>query len=134
MAHDSQEGLTLEPGPWGEDAAHWLARALATATIESLRKQWEAGAALYRIKHGAQTVGAFLLRIDSTTKGPQGVIVAAAAELNGVDMMASCLESIESIFVGVASVRFHTQNPAVARKMARHGYAPQELICVKGMA
>jgi len=130
MAHDAQT-LRLEPGAWGEDAAHWLAKALASATLDDLRTQWEQGASLFRILCGEQLVGAFLLRVDQTSQGPQGVIVAAAAELAGVDMIASCMPAIEGMFQGVRSIRYHTQKPAIARKMARIGYGAQELICVK---
>jgi hypothetical protein len=130
MAHDSQ-ALTLVQGAWGEDAAHWLAQALASATLADLHMQWEQGASLFRILSAEQLVGAFLLRVDQTSQGPQGVIVAAAAEMAGVDMIASCMPAIEGMFKGVRSIRYHTQKPALARKMARIGYRAQELICVK---
>jgi hypothetical protein len=133
MAHDSQE-LTITSGAWGDDAAHWLAKALASATLAELQKQWERGASLFRIHCGSELVGAFLLRVDQTGQGPQGVIVAAAAELAGVDMIASCMPAIEAMFQGVRSIRYHTQQPALARKMARIGYRAQELICVKEIA
>ena len=133
MAHDPQE-LSLVPGEWGDDAAHWLGRALASATLQDLHKQWLHGAKLYRIMHEGECVGAYLLRVDSTARGQQGVIVAAAAELRGVDMIQTCMPAIEASFCGVSSIRFHTAKPAVARKMARMGYGPQELICVKEIA
>ncbi|WP_427773631.1 hypothetical protein [Comamonas thiooxydans] len=133
MAHDPQK-LSLVPGEWGADAAFWLAKALASATLLDLKRQWQQGTKLYRVMHESACVGAFLLRVDSTAKGPQGVIVAAAAELDGVDMVQTCLPAIEARFCGVRSIRFHTAKPAVARKMARMGYGPQELICVKELA
>lgn len=133
MAHDPQK-LSLVPGDWEDDAAHWLGRALASATLKDLHHQWLHGAKLYRVMHESACVGAFLLRVDSTVKGPQGVIVAAAAELDGVDMVQTCLPAIEARFCGVRSIRFHTAKPAVARKMARMGYGPKELICVKELA
>ena len=86
MAHDPQK-LSLVLGEWGDDAAHWLGRALASATLQDLHKQWLHGAKLYRIMHEGECVGAYLLRVDSTARGQQGVIVAAAAELRGVDMI-----------------------------------------------
>lgn len=133
MAHDPQE-LSLVPGEWGADAEFWLAKALASATLQDLHKQWQHGAKLYRVMYGPECVGAYLLRVDQTDNGPQGVIVAAAAELQGVDMIQTCMPAIEARFCGVKSIRFHTAKPAVARKMARMGYGPQELICVKEMA
>lgn len=133
MAHDPQQ-ISLVPGEWGVDAEFWLAKALASATLQDLHRQWQNGAKLYRVMHGPECVGAYLLRVDSTPNGPQGVIVAAAAELDGVDMIQTCMPAIEARFCGVRSIRFHTAKPAVARKMARMGYGPQELICVKEIA
>ena len=126
--------MSLVPGEWGDDAAHWLGRALASATLQDLYRQWQHGAKLYRVMHEGECVGAYLLRVDQTNNGPQGVIVAAAAELGGVDMVQTCVPAIEARFSGVRSIRFHTAKPAVARKMARMGYGPQELICVKEIA
>ncbi|MEG0923297.1 MAG: hypothetical protein RSG22_18050 [Comamonas sp.] len=133
MAHDPQQ-ISLVPGEWGVDAEFWLAKALASATLLELQRQWQNGAKLYRVMYEGECVGAYLLRVDSTARGPQGVIVAAAAELAGVDMIQTCMPAIEARFCGVKSIRFHTAKPAVARKMARMGYGPQELICVKEIA
>lgn len=132
MAHDKE--ICIAAGAWGEDVEPWLAQALATATLQDLRSQVQAGAALFRVLHKGQTVGAFLLRVDKTEQGPQGVIVAAAAELQGVDMIATVMPVIESKFQGVGSIRYHTQKPALVRKMARLGYMAQEVICVKAVA
>lgn len=130
MATDPQ-ALTLEAGDWAPDAEIWLAQALASATLDDLRRQWEQGAQLFRVKHQGSTVGAFLLRVDQTARGPQGVIVAAAAALQGVDMIDTCMPAIESMFKGVRSIRYHTKQPALARKMARIGYQASEIICIK---
>lgn len=126
MAHDSQ-ALTIEAGDWGPDADVWLSKALAHSTLDDLRGQVQAGASLFYFKHEAVTVGALLLRVD----GDEGVIVAAAVELSGVDMMGTCMPAIERMFIGCKTVRYHTNNPAVLRKMARHGYRPREIIAVK---
>ena len=130
----NHQEISIAAGPWGQDVEPWLAQALATATLQELRHQHEAGAALFRVMHGEDVVGAFLLRVDSTEQGPQGVIVAAAAELAGVDMIATVMPVIESRFRGVRSIRYHTQKPALVRKMARLGYRAQEVICVKEIA
>ena len=133
MAHDPQE-LTIEPGPWSDAAAHWLDQAKGAATLADLQEQAETGAALFYVKHQGATVGAFLLRVDQTASGADGVIVAAAAELRGVDMIASCLPAIEEKFIGCTAVRFHTGNPALARKLARSGYVGAEIVCIKTKA
>lgn len=133
MAIDATREMTIEPAGWSAEAESWLSQALTTGTIESLRRQHEAGAVLFYIRCEGATVGAFLLRVDDTPRGPQGVIVAAAASMRGVDMVATCMPAIESRFVGVTSVRYHTAKPALARKLAALGYAAREIVCVKDL-
>lgn len=129
MAHDKE--VSIAAGAWGADVEPWLAQALATSTMQDLKKQHQDGAVLFRVLSEGQTVGAFLLRIDDEPTGKQGVIVAAAAALGGVDMVHTVVPIIESRFVGIASIRFHTQSRALVRKMQALGYAQQEFICVK---
>ena len=131
MANDTQ--ISISPAEWSAELAFWLGQALATATLQDLQKQIEAGAKAFAIYAGGQMVGAFLLRVDATSKGPQGVIVAAASSVPGVDMTVSVVPVIESLFTGVQSVRFHTAKPAVARKMRGLGYRQEEIICVKDL-
>lgn len=132
MAHDKE--ISIAAGQWGQDVEPWLAQALATATLQDLRNQVQAGAVLFRVLHAGATVGAFLLRVDDTPQGKEGVIVAAAAALDGVDMIATVMPIIESRFQGVRAIRYHTRKPALVRKMARLGYMAQEVICVKAVA
>lgn len=131
MATDTAQTLTIEPGPWTDEAAHWLQQATGAATLADLQKQATAGAALFYIRHQGETVGAFLLRIDQTASGDEGVIVAAAAQMAGVDMIESCMPAIEQKFIGCKTVRYHTGKPALARKMARRGYMPCEIVSIK---
>lgn len=131
MATDTAQTLTIEPGPWTDEAAQWLDQAKGAATLVDLHQQATAGASLFYVRHNGDTVGAFLLRIDQTASGPEGVIVAAAAKLDGVDMIESCMPAIESKFVGCRLVRYHTGRPAIARKMARRGYVPCEIVSIK---
>ena len=132
MAHDKK--ISVVAGPWGVDVEPWLAQALATATVQDLQEQHKAGAVLFRLLDGAQLVGAYLLRVDETKQGKQGVIVAGAGKCDGVDMLATVIPVIEQCFSGVRSIRYHTQKPALVRKMARQGYRVQEVICVKEIA
>lgn len=131
MAHDQTQNLSIEASAWGPEAAEWLERAKGAASLADLHAQALAGASVFLIRHEGQTVGAFLLRIDQTDGGPEGVIVAAAASLHGVDMTATCLPAIEQKFKGCKTVRYHTGHPALARKMIRHGYMPAEIVSIK---
>lgn len=130
MANDPQ-ALSIEPGPWGPEAELWLEQATASATIADLKAQAEGGGQVFYIRHNGRTVGAFLLRVDMTASGAEGVIVAAAAKLGGVDMTATCLPAIESRFHGCQRIRYHTESPALARKLGAWGYKAREIVCMK---
>lgn len=131
MAHDSQT-LTFNPSTWGEDSARWLSQATGADTLNDIAGQVQSGGAfLFHIQHGGAVVGAFVVRVDDTATGPQGVIVAAAARLQGVDMLATCLPAIEGMFKGCKSIRYHTNRPALARRMAAQGYRAAEIVSIK---
>lgn len=129
MAHDAT--LTVRPAPWGADAERLLPAALAGASLADLRDQVEAGARLFHVCAGDAVVCAFVLRVDQVKDGSEGVIVAMAGALDGVDLVDTCLPVIEGLFCGVRRYRFHTARPGLARKMARHGYAAREIISYK---
>lgn len=131
MAHYPQT-LTIEPGPWCADADRLIGLSVQHATAADIRHQVEQGGArLFHIKHAGTIVGAFVIRVDSLPGGDEGVIVAAAGNLPGVDLTASCMPAIESMFVNCRTIRYHTAQPALARKMARMGYVPREIVCFK---
>lgn len=131
MATDPQT-LTFEPAQWGSDSEPWLYQATGPDSLTDIREQVTSGAArLFNIRAGAEVVGAFVLRVDTTARGPQGVIVAAAAKLHGVDMIASCLPAIERMFVGCTSIRYHTTRAALARRLAGMGYRAAEIVSIK---
>jgi len=130
MANDAQK-LSIQPGEWGPEAERLLPLALQYATLKEIRAQVENGARLFYVTQGAETVAAFVLRVDHTAEGSEGVIVAAAGKLKGGDLMATCMPAIESLFIGCKSIRYHTARPAVARKMAMLGYRPAEIVCTK---
>jgi hypothetical protein len=131
MAHD-QKTLTLEAGTWGPEADRLIALAHQYATPSQIRHQVEQGGArLFYVMDEGHIVGAFVLRIDSTPEGAEGVIVSAAGHVDGVDLIATCLPAIERLFVDVQTIRFHTASPALARRMAAMGYGAGEIVCRK---
>jgi hypothetical protein len=131
MAPDAQ-ALTLAPGAWSPAVGQILAPALPYANVAELRHQIDhLGAVLYLVHHDGAVIGAFVLRVDTLSDRFEGVIVAGAASLAGVNVMASVLPAIESLFINCQTVRFHTAEPAVARKMARLGYVAREIVCTK---
>jgi hypothetical protein len=133
MAHDKE--ISLTPGTWGPDAERWISQALQTATPDDIKYQVEhQGARLFYVQHQGSIKGAFVLRVDQHQDRAEGVIVAGAGNVPGVDLMAVCIPAIESIFVNCQSVRYHTAKPAVARKMHRLGYIAAEIVSIKRIA
>lgn len=132
MENTAQVTLELVPGQWNEDAARLIPLAHQAASVDSVRHQVDSGRAqIFYVKAEAVTVGAFVLRVDQTGQGAEGVIVSGAGELPGVDLVAACMPGIESLFVGVDAIRYHTARPALARRLARMGYTATEIVCRK---
>lgn len=131
MAHDPQS-LTIEPGDWTNEADRLIAQAHQHASTAEIRAQVEGGAArLFYVKHAGAIVGAFVLRVDSTADGAEGVIVSGAGGMPGVNLVDSCLPAVETLFQGVKAIRYHTARPALARRLAAHGYQASEIVCRK---
>lgn len=104
-----------------------MARACLHASPGELRAQFEAGAALFFARCGLELVGAYLLRVD----GREGVILAAAGDGRGVDLVGLFLPVIEQQFVGVDSIRVHTSRPGMVRRLQAAGYEPREIVLSK---
>lgn len=96
-----------------------------------MRDQVRRGANVVEVWAGGEMVGAFILRLDSTVDGVDGVIVAAGGNLPGADLTALLLPYIERMFIGVRRVRIHTMRPGMARKLEGAGYKLAELVFVK---
>lgn len=126
--------LTLSPVQWSEEIADHLDRAKGFATRDDLKKQAVDGAAsCFAIQHEGRTVGAYMLRIDRPASGPEGVIVAAAGHLDGVQLMDTVLPHIERQLVdaGCLTIRAHTSRPGIARKLGLRGYGMAEIVLFK---
>lgn len=131
MAHDPSQALMLAPGAWSAEADRLIGLSVQHATPADIRHQVEHGARLFYVKLGPAIVGAFVLRVDHLPCGAEGVIVAAAGDLPGFDLTATCMPAIESLFVDCVTVRYHTASPALARKLYGLGYLPREIVCMK---
>lgn len=132
MAHDPQKRLTLAPGEWSADADRLIGQALQHATTADIRHQVEhQGARLFYVMDDGKRAGAFVLRVDETQSGAEGVIVAGAGSVEGFDLLATCMPAIESLFVNCKTVRFHTARASLARRLHAMGYEPAEIVCMK---
>jgi len=131
----AQQGLevTIQPATWTAETANWLTFAQQHATLEDLREQINQGAALFHVYHLGQLVGAMILRVDQSASGAEGVVVAAAGRLPGFDFTLDLLPHVEKMFHNVKSVRIHTARPGMARKLARAGYQPSEMVFSKAI-
>jgi len=124
--------LTIEPAEWNDQAAALLIDAAPAGSLADIRAQVEDGpAVLFHVCHQGDTVGAFVLRVDHTATGNEGVIVAGAGRLAGVDLLATCIPQIETLFRGCDRIRYHTGRPALARRLAAMGYQAREIVSIK---
>lgn len=128
---EKNQTLTIAPADWGDACAGILRACFAEdrALLEVGRQVVQGRALLFAAETGGEIVGAFVLRVD----GDEGVIVAAAGHLDGVSLIPALLSHIESKFTGCRAIRFHTDNPAMARVMSRYGYAGQEVVLRKDL-
>lgn len=124
--------VEIRPVDWSDDAARVLARAVPFAAVADLMRQIdEAGARLFEVIAESGRVGFYLLRVDRTANGAEGVIVAAAGGLGGVDLVELILPAIEKQFIGCGVVRIHTARPGLAKKLSRVGYTSGEIVLRK---
>lgn len=121
--------LIIAPAAWGEMLAAMLAACFtAPGALATVGAQVEDGRALaFTVDYCGEIVAAFVLRVE----GAEGVIVAAAGRLDGVDLIPALLPHIEDRFTGCRAIRFHTERPGLARLMAAAGYVGQEVVMRK---
>lgn len=124
---ESRETLTITAVAWSQAAAECLA---AVGNASNYRKQVEQGAALFEVREGAALAGYYLLRVDQTEEGPEGVLVAGVGRA-GADLTANLFPIIEKQFIGCVSMRVHTARPGLIRKLSRRAYEPVEFVLRK---
>ena len=125
------EALTIREATWSEAAQVALTDAAPYLGGEGLLDEYRRGARLFEVVHLGRAVAYYLLRVDHVFDGPEGVIMAAAGGLQGVDLTASVLPAIEKQFVGCVAVRIHTARAGLAKKLAAQGYGAGEIVLRK---
>lgn len=117
----------MGPGEWTPFASEQMQRACLHATPEQLQAQHRAGAALFYVMDGEKPVGCYLLRRDGT----EGVVIGAAGDGAGVDLISAILPVIEGQLSDCASIRIHTSRPGMIRRLTHAGYEAREMVLCK---
>ena len=127
-----KKSLTIHPAKWTAETEDFISLALTDATLDDIKHQCENGAQLFAVlDEDAETLAAFVLRVDRQACKNVGVVVAAGGAMGGVDLTATMLPFIETMFVGCDSMRIHTARPGLARKLGRMGFSVVELVLQK---
>ena len=135
MAIHTQKSIKIKKGTWSDAAEFWIGQAVESHHLPAIRYQVNQDIAqLFYLSSDDEICGSFVLRIDGYGEAKEGVIVAAAGNLQGIDLMTTCLPAVEKKFIGCSAIRYHTGKPAVAKKMARFGYIADEIVCRKEMS
>lgn len=130
-----EQRLTFKLVEWSKRAADLLENAVPYITVHDLELQVINGASLFEISEDSGLiVGYYVLRIDYGPRGGEGVIVAAAGSIPGVDLVALTLPTIEKQFNGCYSIRIHTARAGLVRKLLHQGYGAAEIVLRKKFA
>lgn len=119
--------LTLARVAWCAEAELQLARAVRcfpACTVADYRRLvlCDRDTHLVRVDCADGLVGFVVLRIERYSGGNEGVILAAAGRLRGIDLTLQLLPHLEKLFTGVAYFRIATARPGLVKKLRRAGY------------
>jgi hypothetical protein len=120
--------LSISRESWSDEAAEMLRPAVANdplCVVDDL-----SGLPLFIGRHNGKPVLAYLLRVDETPHGSEGVIVAAAGSMPGVDLTGRVLPYIESQ-LDCDWLRIHTARAGLGRKLQQQEYAYRETVWAK---
>lgn len=126
--------MKIRAASWSNECEAFIAMALATASIDDIKRQTDNGAQLFEVvAESGAVVAAFVLRVDRQECRNVGVVVAAGGALQGVDLTALIMPNIERMFYGCDSIRIHTARVGLLKKLARQGYSTAEIILEKSL-
>jgi hypothetical protein len=128
---DTKE-IIISVEAWGEEAAAYMAKIEAAATVEDYAQQWEDGADLYKVSEKGKTIGYYMTRLDSDAQGVEGVILAGVgdADFNLTEVIVPYAEQrFKSL--GCYSSRIHTSRVGLVKKLSNQGYGAAELVLRK---
>lgn len=132
--------LRIRRCQWSEDAASALVAStkwfpLATVDDYRLLVERDSDAGLYRLEDAQGAIHGYgIFKIERFAKGAEGVIIAVAARVPGVDLTERMLTALEGVFDGVVSYRVTTARPGLIRKLTARGYVQTHAVLRKAVA
>jgi hypothetical protein len=133
MAND----LRISSCKWSDEAARVLEAStqwFSLATVEDYKRLLErdTDAQLYRLDDAeGKPLGFAILKIERFSGGAEGVIIAAAAQVEGVELTELLMPRLESLFDGVSSYRITTAREGLVWKLNRMGWKQTHTILRK---
>jgi hypothetical protein len=120
---------------WTPEIEALIQSAIASGSLADIKAQVNNGAQLWAVNDDDyEALGAFVLRIDHFQGFSEGVLVAGAGQIEGVDCTALVLPIVEKMFTGCQSMRIHTNRPGLMKKLvSRYGYSASEIILRKAL-
>lgn len=129
MENNQIQSIEIAEAAWSSKAAIALSE---VGNPEDYASQIKAGAKLFKVEQGGAGIGFYLLRIDQTAEGAEGVLVAAVGRAD-FDLTAAIVPVIEKQFYGCRSIRIHTGRPGLAKKLSKAGYHAAEIVLRKSL-
>lgn len=125
-----QKVISIQPEGWSDEAAQVLAAAVSHVSVGEIAAQVKAGAVLFRVMDTGDTVGFYVLRVDHTADGAEGVLVAAGGRAD-FDITGELLRHVAGQFTGCQWLRVHTSRPGMVKKLAGQGFEGLEMVMRK---
>lgn len=125
--------IDVKASPWSEVAETYLRQAVNRYQVEDLRALHFEGASLFVVTENGVTCGAYMLRFDQAFEGLEGVIVAAAGNVNGMSLTDALLPYIQAQMIsrGCFRARVHTNRPGLVKVLNAKGWATGEFVLYK---
>lgn len=123
--------MIITRGSWTPDTEALIASALSTAGLADIKREVEDTASLWVLcDDDAETLAAFVLRVDQLADGCEGVVLAAGGKAD-FDLTAVVMPHIEKMFVGCKSMRVHTERMGLVKKLKLQSWYLAEMVMRK---
>lgn len=123
--------LKTELVQWCDEAEALLKQAAHNCSVLDLKMQYDYGAQLFKLSANGELVGYYLLRIDHLSEWSEAVFVAGAGNHPTLDVTTAAVLVVEKQIHGCRFLRIHTARAGLAKKIAKVGYKPLEMVLMK---